>query len=289
MSIKEANRDREVLAAIKIQLLVRSWHYDRVAAQKSVLYQSIALQQKVDESPIALSKITSNHISGVDNGHLVNDREKCIIANRQEFLIVALQNRLRGMLCRRKFRKANTASTIIQRCWRRCIISLKMDLLRVYESLCNKDGKVDTSILPPPLKKARSLLPKDSRRLNRIKDITQHLPRNHECGIFVEEILNSVSVKIQSVVRRFLVRRKMQQAETASFCLKIPSVSLDCQSRLEGMENCSIRFSTDDENEMFILAQVYVRAQAGADAVNSSSTCLSRYSKKVIHHHIGTL
>jgi hypothetical protein len=221
----------------------------------------------------------------VDNLQVGSGEEEYVATRKPEIVIIAIQSRLRGVFCRGKLREANEAAAIIQRCWRSCIISLKMNLLRVFESLCTHDGKLITS----SLKKARSLLPKDSRRLNRIKDITQHLPRNHECGIFVEEILNSVSVKIQSVVRRFLVRRKMQQAETASFCLKIPSVSLDCQSRLEGMENCSIRFSTDDENEMFILAQVYVRAQAGADAVNSSSTCLSRYSKKVIHHHIGTL
>ena len=159
-----------------------------------------------------------------------------------------------------------------------------MNLLRVVESLCTHDGKLITS----SLKKARSLLPKDSRRLNRIKDITQHLPRNHECGIFVEEILNSVSVEIQSAARRYLVRRKMQQTGKASLCFSRPpadaasSPSGGCETILEEMEDGSIRVSTDIENEMFILAQIYELAQASADAGNSTSTCLSQYSKKVM-------
>ena len=60
------------------------------------------------------------------------------------------------------------------------------------------------------MKKARALLPRHPESLNRIRDITPHLPRHHECGIFVEEIMNSVTVVIQSAARRYLAKQLIE-------------------------------------------------------------------------------
>lgn len=71
---------------------------------------------------------------------------------------------------------------------------LRNKLLRVFQeqSPSNHSFKRSNS----------ALLPKDTRRYNRVREIAPHLPR--ENGAFVEVILNSVAVVIQSSARRYI-------------------------------------------------------------------------------------
>jgi hypothetical protein len=100
---------------------------------------------------------------------------------------------------------------------------------------------------------ARTLLPKDPRRLSRIREIAPNLPRHHECGVFIEEVLNSVTVVIQRAARRFIAKRILAKLNQES------------ETKAEELEH--IRFSTDDENEVYILAPIYKRARADADVI----------------------
>eukprot|EP01082_Thalassiosira_pseudonana_P006336 g5806.t1 g5806 contig20:200373-201581(+) len=77
-----------------------------------------------------------------------------------------------------------------------------------------------TTYSPSKMKRARALLPRDPRGLNRIRDITPQLPRDHECGEFVELVLNSVTVVIQSSARQFIVRQRYQRSREAACCIQ---------------------------------------------------------------------
>jgi hypothetical protein len=122
-----------------------------------------------------------------------------------------------------------------------------MKLLRIFDFMSGRDITHSISNV------ARTLLPRNSGRLNRIREIAPNLPRHHECGIFVEEVLNSVTVVIQSAARRYLARRILR-------------------ANMEEPEH--IRFSTDDENKVFILAPIYKRARAHADAIMQVSSLI---------------
>jgi len=139
------------------------------------------------------------------------------------------------------------------------------------------------------MRKAKALLPRNSRSFNRVRDITPQLPRHHECGVFVEEILNSVTVVIQSAVRRYLVKQRLfaLRQERASQCSGQPQLNAVTfgKKNQEPSAQASLRFATEEENEMLILAEIYERARADADNSNalSSNSCVSQYAKKFIH------
>jgi hypothetical protein len=132
------------------------------------------------------------------------------------------------------------------------------------------------------MKKARALLPRDSHSLNRIRDITPLLPRHS--GVFVEEIMNSVTVVIQSAARRYLAKKKLLRLHQAK-----STADDEDQTKLEEQERITLRFSTEDENKL-ILSEIYQRARLHADAVEESSynsdtsiQCISQYAEKFIH------
>jgi hypothetical protein len=68
--------------------------------------------------------------------------------------------------------------------------------------------------------KARTLLPRDLKRLNRIISITPRLPHRYECGVFIQEVMNSVVVVIQSFVRRYLVSIRKKKLHHAAFSVQ---------------------------------------------------------------------
>jgi hypothetical protein len=168
--------------------------------------------------------------------------------------IVVLQRWMRGFLVRAELKEASHAAKIIQRFWKSYYILLKMKLLRIFHSMSGRDTTQSISNV------ARTLLPRDSRRLNRIREIAPNLPRHHECGVFVEEVLNSVTVVIQSAARMYLARRILSELNRKE------------QANMEEPEQ--IRFSTDDENELFILAPIYKRARAHADTIMQVSSLI---------------
>jgi len=222
--------------------------------------------------------------------------------------VILIQCRLRGILVRNQLRCATNATVIIQRAWRQCVVSLRMKLLQVFEYLSGTDSTRGISMLPSPMKKAKALLPRDSRRLNRIKGITPKLPRYHECGVFVEEILNSVTVLIQSTVRRFLARQNLLKLHKAASSIQrawseavqestfrgaadsfstIKKVGnrADEGAKVEEQKYISYRFSTDDENELFILSHIYQKAQVNADAAYFLSLPIPTHTKIIQPHH----
>ncbi|KAL7488475.1 hypothetical protein ACHAW6_014089 [Cyclotella cf. meneghiniana] len=119
---------------------------------------------------------------------------------------VVLQRIVRGYLIRQRLSFAHEAATVIQRTQRDCVIRLQKKLLEVFHvrsSLIEQCSVAHTSILK---RSSSALLPKDKQKLNRIRDIAPHLPRDH--GVFIELILNSVAVNIQSFARRHLAIKR---------------------------------------------------------------------------------
>lgn len=247
---------------------------------------------------------------------IVNDNSKLVVieadsssevyhANREGLHAIVIQCRIRGFLVRNELKVANKAAKTIQLAWRRCVVSLRMKLLQVFELLSSAEASQVTPKIPSPMKKARTLLPRNSESFNRVKDITPQLPRHHECGVFVEEILNSVTVVIQCAARRYLVKQKISKLHRAASSIqhswreaqKKSSTDASLHNVDEGVEDevtadeekvSPLRFSTDSENEL-ILAQIYQRALANADETyarlpsGDSSACLSKYINECIH------
>ena len=193
--------------------------------------------------------------------------------------VIVIQARIRGFLFRNTFSKANNAARTIQCAWRRCVISLRVKLLQVFTLASREDSSLGISTIPFPMKKARVLLPRDSQRLNRIRDITPHLPRHHECGVFVEEIMNSVTVVIQSAARRYLAKQKVlkhRQTITSIATLRDPSM---CEELVDIEEHDStMRFSSEDE-DILILADIYEHVQAELP-LTDSSYCVAQCAKR---------
>lgn len=296
-------------AAIKIQAIVRSCSSQRLLFQRKEQRRESNAATAIQAA--ARSWRFRRHFPERIIGETMRSEfptggdDKCIpeLSNSSAIVIQCI---IQGYLVRNKLEVANKAAQIIQCAWRRCVFSLRMKLLQVFEFLSSRDLTHGNSMVPSPMKKARTLLPRDSRRLNRMRDITPQLPRYHECGVFVEEILNSVTVVIQSAARRYLVKQKMLKLHQAACCIQHVWIGFLRQRTLAGtlvlslsgrthnniiedakMEKLKrMRFSTDEENEMLILSQIYQRAEANADAIHESfdsSACVSQYVNKFIH------
>jgi len=176
---------------------------------------------------------------------------------------------MQGFLVRAELKEASHAANIIQRFWKSCVILLKMKLLQIFHSMSGRDITHSISNV------ARMLYPRDSWRLNRIREIAPNLPCHHECDVFVEEVLNSVTVVIQSAASMYLARRILSELNQKE------------QANTEKLEH--IRFSTDDENKVFILAPINKCAQAHADTIMQVSSLIIRPNEDPNHllwlHH----
>eukprot|EP00574_Skeletonema_japonicum_P000669 CAMPEP_0201738838 /NCGR_PEP_ID=MMETSP0593-20130828/45462_1 /ASSEMBLY_ACC=CAM_ASM_000672 /TAXON_ID=267983 /ORGANISM="Skeletonema japonicum, Strain CCMP2506" /LENGTH=823 /DNA_ID=CAMNT_0048233069 /DNA_START=499 /DNA_END=2970 /DNA_ORIENTATION=- len=128
---------------------------------------------------------------------------------------ILIQSIARMYLFRSRFEVANKAAYIIQRAWRQFVSSLQGKILVVSDLLAVSRYSCRSHLLIP-MHKARTLLPRDLKRLNRIRSITPHLPRRHECGVFIQEVMNSVAMVIQSVARRYLVLRQTKRLHKAA-------------------------------------------------------------------------
>jgi len=339
---------REITAAQDIQRYFRSfrsrlvlsttqsWNHHSLIQKIETCVENIPHVHKGDvadtsheELPVInIQTIARNHLAAIDvrvmNAEIVvaraqNDNmSKVVLIRGKETVkpveskssVLLIQSRLRGFLVRNKLSDATNAARVIQRTWRRCVISLRMKLVQIFEFLSSTAPTHGISMIPSSMKKARILLPRDSRSLNRIRDITPQLPRHHECGVFVEEILNSVTVVIQCAARRYIAKKKWLKLYQAACCIQhalreaVQKTTLrettsssaaiqkvderrDEEAKMEEPNQISVRFSTDYENEMFILAQIYQHAQANADATyfdsGDSSACVSQYVKKFMH------
>ena len=125
---------------------------------------------------------------------------------------VLIQSVVRMHLFKSKFEFANKAATIIQRAWGHFVSSLRENILIVSDLLVspNSQRKLLTT-----MHKARTLLPRDLKRLDRIRSITPLLPRRYECGVFIQEVMNSVAIVMQSFVRRYLVSLRVKKLHLA--------------------------------------------------------------------------
>jgi len=313
--------EREAIAATTIQTMARSWRCQKELSRKMQNIQTsenVSVVIRDQKTPPAIGNCwPAPALTGMDLGTAssiaVNaNLETALLIGREDILksqvlkssVMLIQGRLRGILVRNQLRCAINATVVIQRAWRQCVFSLRMKLLQVFELLSCSDPTRGVSLLPSPMKKAKAFLPRDARRLNRIKGITPHLPRYHECGVFVEEILNSVTVLIQSTVRRFLARQnllKLHQAASIIQCAGSEAVQervlravtdsssafhkvgnrKDEVAQVEEQKYISLRFSTDDENELFILSHIYQQAQANADAVYVLSLPVPTHTKNL--------
>jgi hypothetical protein len=129
-----------------------------------------------------------------------------------------------------------------------------------------------------------ALLPKDVKKLNRIQDIAPHLPR--ESGVFVEVILNSVAVVIQSSARSYIATKKFRMKLEASRCIqrnwRIIQQRDDILMKDLGSSRSrsSYRMSTHDENRA-ILKQIYQKAESQTMA-DSRFLCLSQFDWRLV-------
>ena len=192
---------------------------------------------------------------------------------------IKVQSAVRGFILRKRLYLVNRAATTIQRSWRRCVVVLRKKLLVLLDTVSCAELPHAAFLLPSPVKRARALLPRNVTSFDRVRDVTTNLPGRHESGVFVQEILNSVTVVIQSAARGYLVRKRASaRGEVNGVCLEetesiasVQSQSIDadegsfsCDSIQEG-SNIPMRLSTDEENELLILQPIYLRAQARAD------------------------
>merc|ERR1711957_389082 len=126
--------------------------------------------------------------------------------------------------------------------------------------------------------KARVFLPRDPQRLNRIRDSVRHRTEHtdHD-GIFVEEILNSVVVVIQCAARRYIARQKrlvlihqrvLRSLVTTHKAIGRSDPEAETETEINGQKQPSLRFATDEEIEMFIMAQIYQNAQSNIDTTS---------------------
>jgi len=294
---RDIELDRKMRAATTIQSIVRSQR-----SKQELLKRREAYQAEVDAATLIQSVVRSLVVKGRMRDHqqrlghrvasatiiqsvvrswncqqLQRTRQTSASSHR-EASVIMIQARIRGFLFRNTFSKANNAARTIQCAWRRCVISLRVKLLQVFTLASREDSSLGISNIPSPMKKARVLLPRDSQRLNRIRDITPHLPRHHECGVFVEEIMNSVTVVIQSAARRYLAKQKvLKRRQTISVdVLQDPSI---CEEPNDIEEHDStMRFSSEDE-DILILTDIYEHVQAELPP-STNSLCVAQCAKR---------
>eukprot|EP00804_Cyclotella_cryptica_P006989 CCRYP_007122-RA/>CCRYP_007122-RA protein AED:0.19 eAED:0.19 QI:71/1/1/1/1/0.5/2/46/3063 len=178
---------------------------------------------------------------------------------------VALQRVAGGYLVRRRLNTAHKAATIIQRTWRNCVIRLQKKLLQVFHlrsSPSDQHSVAHTSILK---RSSSALLPKDKQKLNRIRDITPHLPREH--GVFIELILNSVAVNIQSFTRRHHAMKRFKVQLAALKCIqqcwrrrqrrtRVTSATVTMEGQLDSETNTYVE-NNESKNDTLAVKETY--------------------------------
>jgi hypothetical protein len=139
-----------------------------------------------------------------------------------------LQSLVRGFLTRHRLGTANNAARLIQQAQRASVVRLRHKLLQVF----HRQLSFNTSA--PSLKRSNSaLLPKEPLQLNRVRDIAPNLPRQN--GVFVEVILNSVAVVLQSYVRRYIAKRVYHSKIVALKCKQTALKIVDQETNIAVM------------------------------------------------------
>eukprot|EP00986_Skeletonema_menzelii_P013946 scaffold8654_cov148-Skeletonema_menzelii.AAC.1 len=144
---------------------------------------------------------------------------------------IRIQSIARMYLFKSRFDVVNKAAFTIQHAWRHFVSSLQDKILVVSDFLA-VSRKSCRSHNPIPMHKARTLLPRDLKRLNRIRTITPHLPRRYECGVFIQEVINSVAIVIQSFARRYLVLCQVEKLHEAACRVQKSWRSTSCRKKL---------------------------------------------------------
>jgi len=264
-------------SAIIIQTVSRSWQFRRKFIKGK--------EHKISKRQLVYrrNKFCSDQITA--NVEIVNAHEEFVPKSKTPLLLI--QRWLRGFLIRNSLRRATKAARVIQARWFRYITVLRVKLVQAFQSPFNLDDHTQYfSIISPRMNVARIFLPRETTGLKRIRDITPKLPHHHECGVFIEEMLNSVVVVIQSAARRYVARQKLltliyqNSLKDTTLPLLTRNKAADRKNediKINSQKQASLRLATDDEIENFILAQIYQNAQSNVDTLSS---CVYHYVKK---------
>eukprot|EP00984_Skeletonema_dohrnii_P026635 scaffold15987_cov67-Skeletonema_dohrnii-CCMP3373.AAC.2 len=191
-------------SAVVIQSLVRSRQCRRELTMK-------AARLRVREA----AAVTIQSFARSYNARIVQSRMVSAQLLMRSKSAVLIQSIVRMYLFNSRFDVANKAACTIQHAWRRFVSSLQEKILVVSDLLTVSRCSASFH-LPMPMHKARTLLPRDLKRLNRIRSITPYLPRRYECGVFIQEVMNSVAMVIQSFARRYLVLLQVKKLQKAA-------------------------------------------------------------------------
>ncbi|KAL3800005.1 hypothetical protein ACHAWO_004683 [Cyclotella atomus] len=189
MAIARHKFSNKRAACVKIQNLVRK-HQCQNALKKKL--HKIVILQCWSRMLVAIALKISLETEAMQN------HQAQLVENNSA---ITLQRFVRGYIIRHQFGRVNTAARTIQRAQKRSVARLRNKLLRVFQEQSPSNHSY------PAFKRSNSaLLPKDTHRYNRVREIAPHLPR--ENGVFVEVILNSVAVVIQSSARRYIALKE---------------------------------------------------------------------------------
>jgi len=203
---------------------------------------------------------------------------------------ILIQSRVRRFLLWRKLVQVNEAAAKIQKAWMKCVILLRKELLHALKIV---SFPVRSSPFFHSSHKARILLPKDPQGLKRMKFIAHQLPRSHECGIFIETVLNSVAVVIQSFSRRYLARsecRRWQVSLDVGSTKKLVRKSTQSVNNLDKPSSntrspnyCQKLYEYGDKEEASsIILQRFFRTRI----IHKSATSNSEYKTKTPNNDI---
>ncbi len=196
-------------AAVTIQSAVRSW----------LCRRELNKMEGFEATSIRTSEATSDAIQVTSTDHLSELKS-----------VVLIQSIGRMFILKNGVDVANKAASLIQQAWRRFVVSLQKKILEVSQlvvSHCSRNNP-----LPDSMHKARALLPRDLERLNRLRSITPRLPRRYECGVFIQEVMNSVAIVIQTYARRYLVVVRLKRLHRAASVVQKFWRSFSYQQRL---------------------------------------------------------
>jgi len=270
----QLSQDR-VLEASRVEAAITIQSYAR-ARRCEIEYGVIKARHKAIHAAISIQSVAR---SFMHRRRYISRRPDPEPVTEDDIAAIKVQSAARGFILRTRLDLVNRAATIIQRSWRRCVLVLRKKLLVLLDAVSCADLPHAAHSLPSPVKRARALLPRDVTGFGRVRDVTANLPGRRESGAFVQEILNSVTVVIQSAARGYLVRKRASargevigvcSEETASVAsvqsqsIAADEASFSCDSFQDG-SYVPMRLSTDEENELLILHPIYLRAQARAD------------------------
>jgi len=277
---KEHANNKQIAAVTTLQAMVRSW-----ICKRNLIGSQAAVRQKHESAIIIQAVVRSLHcrqeVPAMEEPRELADRHNqyhqfpiTVKSANCEVSLVLVQRIIRGFLVRSTLMHVTKAARTIQAAWYRYIAVLRMKLVQTFES-SSSDKSTTFAVFPSSLQAARVFLPRDPKRLKRVRDITPLLPRQYECGVFVEEILNSVTIVIQAAARRYIARQKLLSLIYQRVIKQIQTTDREEEeTQINAPKELPLRLATDDEIERIILAQIYQEAQSNLDTL---SPCVHQY------------